>query len=75
MSVCVRITLVSELFLLDSYFCFVISYRRTVKNKLTGQKVRLSDEDIKEINRLQSSVKPGGSSGLYEVSSPVLLFL
>ncbi|XP_005098986.1 ribosome biogenesis protein bop1 [Aplysia californica] len=41
-------------------------YWRTVKNKLTGQKVRLSEEDVKQINRIQSSTHPMGSEGLYE---------
>ncbi|KAH9507709.1 Ribosome biogenesis protein 1 [Bulinus truncatus] len=41
------------------------NYWRTVQNKLTGQKVLLSDADIKTIQRIQSATHPGGSEGLY----------
>jgi len=41
-------------------------YWRTVRNKLTGQKVRMSEADVRQIQRLQGSVHPMGSEGLYE---------
>ncbi|GFR59221.1 ribosome biogenesis protein BOP1 [Elysia marginata] len=41
------------------------NYWRTVKNKSTGQKVLLSEEDLKQIQRIQSSTHPGGSDDLY----------
>ncbi|KAK3697446.1 hypothetical protein RRG08_031210 [Elysia crispata] len=41
------------------------NYWRTVRNKLTGQKVVLSDEDLNQIQRIQSSTHPGGSDDLY----------
>ncbi|BFZ12748.1 hypothetical protein BsWGS_15786 [Bradybaena similaris] len=41
------------------------NYWRTVKNKLTGQKVLLSDEDVKMIQRIQSGTHPAGKEDLY----------
>ncbi|KAK6982827.1 ribosome biogenesis protein bop1 [Biomphalaria glabrata] len=42
------------------------NYWRTVVNKMTGQKVVLSDADIETIQRIQASKHPAGSEGLYE---------
>ncbi|XP_059177727.1 ribosome biogenesis protein bop1-like [Physella acuta] len=41
------------------------NYWRTVQNKLTKQKVVLSDKDVQTIQRIQSSTHPSGSEGLY----------
>ncbi|CAL1539984.1 unnamed protein product [Lymnaea stagnalis] len=41
------------------------NYWRTVKNKLTGQKVVLSESDVRAIQRIQASTHPDGSEGLY----------